>query len=170
MKQKANGFTLVELLVVIAIIALLAGLIFPAVSSVQNKARKSKAKSMIQSLSVALKMYQNDFGYYPAPSDVGASSGANALYVALGKRHIATSAGNVGPYMEFKENDLNGSNEVIDPWGTPYYYYPDDDDGSTGDAPYHNVYSFDIYSAGKNKSTPTGATGGEDSDDVNNWE
>lgn len=170
MKQRENGFTLVELLTVIAIIALLAGLIFPAVISVQDKAKRSKAKSMIQSLSVALKMYQNDFGVYPTDTDVGATSGAAALNIALGQRHIGTSAGNVGPYMEFKTKDLNGSGEVIDPWGTPYYYYPDDDDGATGDAPWHNVYSFDLYSAGKDKATPSGAAGGEGSDDISNWD
>lgn len=169
MKQREGGFTLVELLTVIAIIALLAGLIFPAVISVQDKAKRSKAKSMIQSLSVALKMYQNDFGVYPTDSDVGASSGAAALYTALGQRYIGTSAGNVGPYMEFKSKDLNGSSEVVDPWGTPYYYYPDDDDGSTGDAPYNNVYSFDLYSAGKDQTTPSGSGGGTGSDDINNW-
>ncbi|MFC2140460.1 prepilin-type N-terminal cleavage/methylation domain-containing protein [Candidatus Auribacterota bacterium] len=168
MIKKEKGFTLIEILFVIAIIAVLAGLLIPTVGLVQNKARKGKAESMIQSLSVAVKMYQNDFGLLPTSADFSGSNATTVLVQALGQRFIGSSAGNVGPYVEFKNKDLNG-NQIIDPWGNPYYYYGDDDNGATGDAPYNNVYSFDIYSMGKDGSTGSGSSAGDGSDDINNW-
>ncbi|MBS0656630.1 MAG: type II secretion system protein [Verrucomicrobia bacterium] len=64
-----RGFTLIELLVVIAIIAVLMGLLFPVVSSVQDKARKTQAASDCAQIVTAVKAYFAEYGKYPV-SDV----------------------------------------------------------------------------------------------------
>jgi prepilin-type N-terminal cleavage/methylation domain-containing protein/prepilin-type processing-associated H-X9-DG protein len=57
-----KGFTLIELLVVIAIIAILAAILFPVFSRVRLKAQQARCQSNLKQLSVALKMYESDYG------------------------------------------------------------------------------------------------------------
>ena len=60
------GFTLVELLVVIAIIGVLAGLVLPAVASIQRAARSSQCKNNLHQIHIALELYRNsNDGLYP---------------------------------------------------------------------------------------------------------
>lgn len=67
--QAANqGFTLIELLVVISIIAVLAGLLFPAMGAVRNMARKTSAKNDVTQIVNAVKMFYTEYGRYPVPS------------------------------------------------------------------------------------------------------
>jgi prepilin-type N-terminal cleavage/methylation domain-containing protein len=61
MRRKAKiGFTLIELLVVIAIIAILAALLFPALSSAKAKAQKTACLNHLKQLVTAWTMYCGD--------------------------------------------------------------------------------------------------------------
>ena len=68
MKRKKTGFTSIELLTVLAIIALLVGLLLPALTVVRNTAREAKQKAQFTTIDLGLTAFKNDFGDYP-PSD-----------------------------------------------------------------------------------------------------
>ncbi len=74
------GFTLVELLAVIMIIALLAGLLTPAVMRSLSSSRAAAVKAEIDLLDTALMNYRNEYGSFP-PSDMRGlwSNSANAV-------------------------------------------------------------------------------------------
>ncbi len=67
------GFTLIELLTVIAIIAILMGLLFPAVSAVKEAARKAEAKNACMGIVAAVKQYNTEYGKYPSMADAPAA-------------------------------------------------------------------------------------------------
>ena len=61
----ALAFTLVELLTVIAIIAILMGLLFPAIGIIKEQARKVQAKNDVTNIVAAVKAYYTEYGKYP---------------------------------------------------------------------------------------------------------
>ncbi len=63
--MKKSHFTLVELLVVIGIIAVLAGILLPAVNGAMQKADQTKAKAQITTLVNAIKQFEATYGYLP---------------------------------------------------------------------------------------------------------
>lgn len=69
---RISAFTLIELLTVITIIAILMGLLFPAIGVAKDQARKAEAKTAVTGIATAVKQYYTEYGKYPL-GDLGSS-------------------------------------------------------------------------------------------------
>ena len=104
-RARQLGFTLIELMVVLVIIGVLAALIVPNVLDRADDARATAAKTDINNLVQALKLYKLDNQRYPT-----AGQGLQALLVKPTTGPIPT---NWKPYVDKLPND---------PWGQAYQY------------------------------------------------
>ena len=67
LKRKPQRFTLIELLIVIAIIAILAGMLLPALNKAKKSAMNSSCMSNMRQQGLAMNLYINDFNEYYTP-------------------------------------------------------------------------------------------------------
>ena len=142
--SEEHAFTLIELLVVIAIIIILAGLLFPAFSGVQEQARRTQAKNDLTQIVTAVNAYYTEYGKYPlvAADTIYGPAGASAsnadLFYTLRAVASGLNAGDVAnprkivfispPYVKDPANPRSGigtptgtgPGQFFDPWGTQY--------------------------------------------------
>jgi prepilin-type N-terminal cleavage/methylation domain-containing protein len=135
-----SAFTLIELLVVIAIIGILMSLLFPAVGSAIDAAKKAQAKNDAVQIATAVIAYETEYGKLPGLTGLSDTSIKAAGSVSV-DADIITILGNL------KNNNTNNprgitflevqnakrgksgltNNEFVDPWGAVYMIALDGD-------------------------------------------
>jgi len=137
------GFTLIELLVVIAIIAILIGLLLPAVQKVREAAARTKCQNNLKQIGLAMHMHHDNYGFWPA------SFSKNPPQQQNNWGWLAS----ILPYVEQVglHNDINmtgvpfGAEAYTTGFTPPIYLCPSDPAGSILQNPYFSGFARTNY-------------------------